>query len=362
MAYAIEPLRADDLPDLQTFLTRGFRAPPDAEFAAPDVLRWKYLDPLPCGDDGPRSWVARDEATGGAIVGHVGVVLTRFILPDRPEPIPALHMIDWLGSKDAPGVGTRLMMRAHGRAPVQYVLGGSDDARRTIARAGYAALQAVTAYRRALRPFHRLRDASSGSIRRVFAVSRDLWSAAAARIRLKRLNVSIDLSPIARFAEQTKPKVEIGAFPLTYADRSPAALNRLLDYPRGGLQAWAICDQGRTLGYALVRFRPDDPSPIRVAKLVDLFLDSDPLVMDPGLIPPTLEILARELAGRGADLMIACGQSPALRAGLWFAGFDAAYKLELHLRDRAGLLTSDGKVGVPPPLVSFLDADYAHTP
>ena len=57
MTALIRPLQLDDLEDLSRFLTAGFHAPPDADFALPEVLRWKYLgpwdDPL---DQGPRAF------------------------------------------------------------------------------------------------------------------------------------------------------------------------------------------------------------------------------------------------------------------------------------------------------------------
>ena len=43
MTVDIRPLAPDDLPELSRFLTVGFHAPPDAGFASPDMLRWKFL-------------------------------------------------------------------------------------------------------------------------------------------------------------------------------------------------------------------------------------------------------------------------------------------------------------------------------
>ncbi len=43
MACDIHPLTLDDLPELSQFLTAGFHTSPDADFAAVDILRWKYL-------------------------------------------------------------------------------------------------------------------------------------------------------------------------------------------------------------------------------------------------------------------------------------------------------------------------------
>ena len=42
MTADIKPLGADEIPELGRFLTEEFHTAADAEFAAPDVLRWKY--------------------------------------------------------------------------------------------------------------------------------------------------------------------------------------------------------------------------------------------------------------------------------------------------------------------------------
>ena len=49
MARDIRPLCSKDLPELSQFLAAGFQARPDADFAAPAVLRWKYLEPIGFG-------------------------------------------------------------------------------------------------------------------------------------------------------------------------------------------------------------------------------------------------------------------------------------------------------------------------
>ena len=45
MTRDIQPLMLIDLPELSRFLATGFQASPLADFAAPEVLRWKYLEP-----------------------------------------------------------------------------------------------------------------------------------------------------------------------------------------------------------------------------------------------------------------------------------------------------------------------------
>src|SRR5437763_10796874 len=100
------PLCPEGLPGLGRFLAAGFRAEAGAEFAAPDVLRWKYLEPRWGGDAGSRSYVARE---GGQIVGHVGFCPTAFRIiegPGRAREVATLHLTDWLGSEGHPGVGS----------------------------------------------------------------------------------------------------------------------------------------------------------------------------------------------------------------------------------------------------------------
>ena len=103
-------LQPGDLDDLSRFLITGFHTPPDAEFAAPEVLRWKYLEPRSEDDRVPRSYLARDERS--RVVGHVGICRTCFESDQVPAGrIATLHMVDWLGSAEQRAVGASLMRR-----------------------------------------------------------------------------------------------------------------------------------------------------------------------------------------------------------------------------------------------------------
>src|SRR5262249_3244211 len=168
MTREIRPLRPDDLSDLSRFLTEGFHTPPDADFAAFDVLRWKYLppetslgqsgscedarfgfrstpDPTPAersdaeeGLVGPRSYVARDEAA--RMVGHLGLCRTAFegrALAGAGGSVPTIHIIDWLGSPGHRAVGLSLMRQAHQEVATQFGLGVSQAALLVGERAGY---------------------------------------------------------------------------------------------------------------------------------------------------------------------------------------------------------------------------------
>src|SRR5271166_5198762 len=95
MTHEICPLVLDDLSAVGRFLRAGFHAAPDADFAAPEVLRWKYLEPRGEDDEAPRSYLAREE--GGHVIGHVGICRTALEGDAIPSGrIATLHMIDWL--------------------------------------------------------------------------------------------------------------------------------------------------------------------------------------------------------------------------------------------------------------------------
>ena len=151
MTREICPLVLDDLSDVGRFLIAGFHAAPDADFAAPEVLRWKYLEPRGEDDQMPRSYLARGEA--GRVIGHVGICRTAFEGDAIPSGrIATLHMIDWLGSAEHHSIGASLMRRAHESAPTQFALGGSESGRTVAKGGGYELRELVPVYQRVLRP------------------------------------------------------------------------------------------------------------------------------------------------------------------------------------------------------------------
>ena len=170
MARDIRPLTSDDISELSRFLTAGFHAPPEADYASPEVLRWKYLEPEEPGnaeiDDGgsmaPRSYLARDET--GAIIGHLGLCRTAFegqaIASDGGQA-STIHIIDWLGSPEHRAVGTSLMRKAHEGVATQFGLGVSKAALVVGERIGYELRSLVPVYARVLRAGYSMR--SNGS-------------------------------------------------------------------------------------------------------------------------------------------------------------------------------------------------------
>lgn len=347
MPYQIDPLKPEDLPALGHFLADGFGAPIGSEFAAADVLQWKYFDPRPGLEDRPRSFVARDEA--GRIVGHVGFRHTTWRQAGSTREISTLHMLDWLGSREHRAVGVSLLRCSHRQAEIQYGLGGSGIARRVGSRAHYERLDPVPVFRRVLRPGYRLREGGPSPGRRALLAARD-----AARLLLdrpRRSAGSVALQPVAAFGPEVEAITARCPGPLLFTGRHADELNITLSYPRGGPTAWMVEARGEPIGFALLNIVPQGR--LRIGKVVDLFLDTH----DPGLWGAAFAALAGELKHRGADVALACGAPPWESEGLRAAGFRHAFDLDVYLRDPDRLLPRDAIRHL-----SFLEGDYAYIP
>ena len=346
MTVTIRALEEGDLAGLSRFLTAGFGTPDDAEFAAPDVLRWKFLGPR---DDapGPRSFVATDE--GGAIVGHVGIVPTAFLGPGLDAPVPALHMIDWLGSRGHRSVGASLMRRAHEMTPVQIGLGGSEAGRAVIRRGGYEPGPPILVFERLLSPLRRLRAGGLAPKSAARAV-RDAARSLTHRPRPARARLSLEAA--AAFGPEVEAVVRGASRSAVVAARTADRLDDLLRYPRNPPAGFLLRDDaGRVRGLALAKLLPHDGGRLVLGRVVDLLMDDD----DPDRWHAALLLLSRELARRGADLVRAFAAPPWTVEALGRAGFVLRHPLDFNLRDRQALLPRDVPFYLTP-----IEADYAN--
>ncbi len=311
MPRDIRPLTLDDLPELSRFLTAGFHAPADADFAAPEVLRWKYLEPdEPDGDgidpDTARSYVARDEA--GRIVGHLGLCRTDFegqVLAASGGRVPTIHIIDWLGSPEHRAVGMSLMRRAHSGVGTQFGLGVSQAALVVGERAGYELRSLVPVYTRVLRAGYWLRSGGLGPVQRGLRLARDVAN------RLIRPaagpRASITLRKVSAFGAEIMPIVERAKAHVIFTRRDPERLNAFLRFPRQVMSGWHLLDaDGRLCGFAVLNLIPKDQGRTRTGKFVDLLLDD----IDPTAWHASVIALTRELARQGADLAQAYASTP----------------------------------------------------
>ena len=356
MTRDIRPLSLDDLPELSRFLTAGFHAPPEADFAAPDVLRWKYLEPgtaVGCSvsTDAPRSYVARDES--GRIIGHLGLCRTVFegqALAASGGRVATIHVIDWLGSPEHRAVGTSLMRQAHRGVATQFGLGVSQAALAVGERAGYELRSLVPVYACVLRAGYWLRTGGLGPLQRGLRLARDTasrWTRPPAAPR-----TIISLRQVSAFGSEIDPIVEKAKARVILTCRDPARLNELLRFPRQAMSGWHLLDgAGRLRGFAVLNLVPKDQGLTRTGKFVDCLLDD----IDVAPWHAAALALTRELARQGADLAHAYASTPWTAEALSRSGYTSRFAVKFHIRDRQGIIPRDATFYLTP-----LEGDYAY--
>ncbi len=347
MSITIRPLEPQDLPNLSQFLTTGFRTALDAEFAAPDVLAWKYFDPQEVLNDRPRSLVALAD---GKIVGHLGFCYTRFRDTANPDlDVPTLHMIDWLGSPEARGVGVRLMRQAGRLAPTQYGIGGTDAARQVGLRSGYERVVAVPIYRRVLRQGHALRKPGQGATIGLLETAKGMarnW-----KYRPTPSSLNLQFRPVKRFGAEVESVVSACQTRMIFTSRPPGLLNHLLRHPRGRISGGLLILEDQIRGFGLLAIIEREGT--QYGQVVECFVDAPEA---PGLLSAALGVLTQELHRRRADVATAFGGTPWMTQALRNCGFYSHSHVNLYLRDPDQTIPRDAPFHVSP-----VEADYAFT-
>jgi hypothetical protein len=374
MACAIQPLAAEDIPELSQFLTAGFHTPADAEYAAPDVLCWKYLQhPMRRHDDiptapsteqtvtrvehdnpatAPRSFIARDEA--GRIIGHLGLCRTAFegqSITTGGGQVPTIHIIDWLGSSDHRSVGISLMRKAHEGVATQFGLGVSQAALVVGERAGYELRSLVPVYTRVLKAGYWRRLGGLRPLTRTLMFARH---AAVHWIRPPTLpRATILLKRISAFGPEISPIITHAKAHTILTRRDPDRLNAILGFPRQAMTGWHLLDhRGRLRGVAMLNLIPKDHGRTHTGKIVDCLLDD----VDVGLWQGAMLALTVELAHQGADVAQAYGSTPWAATALNQTGYRSRFAVKFHIRDRYSLIPRDVMFHLTP-----LEGDYAYT-
>jgi hypothetical protein len=368
MARDIRPLIADDIPELSRFLTAGFHAPEEADYAAPEVLRWKYLetqgpvfdsDRVPgdtevenAGPTAPCSYIARDET--GVIIGHLGLCRTAFegrAIAAHGGQVSTIHIIDWLGSSAHRAVGISLMRQAHDGVATQFGLGVSQAALVVGERAGYELRSLVPVYVRVLRSGYWIRSSGASLVSRGLRLARDTanrWIQPPATPR-----VTILLKRVADFGPEIVPIVEQAKSHAILTRRDPARLNAMLRFPRQKMTGWHLLDAtGRLRGLAILNVIPKDQGRTQTGKIVDYLLDD--ITVD--IWHAATLSLTHELARQGADLAQAYASAPWTAEALRQSGYKSRFGVKFHIRDRQALIPREVIFHLTP-----LEGDYAYT-
>ena len=374
MTRDIQPLTLNDVPELSRFLAAGFRAPPAADFAAPEVLRWKYLEPPrattdEADSDSPRnqvdlgvnteidmgsalSYIARDDA--GRIIGHVGLCRTALegqAITASGGRTATVHIIDWLGSRNHHSVGMSLMRRAHHGVATQFGLGVSQAALVVGERAGYELRSLVPVYSRVLRARYWLQTGDSSPVKRGLRLARHAMSwpvrrpaACWATITPKR---------VSAFGPEIAPIVEKAKSHVILTQRDATRLNRFLHFPRQAMSGWHLLDEiGRLRGFAMLNLVPQDQGRTQTGKVVDCLLDD----VDPEHWQAAMLALTQELKRLGADMAQAYASTPWTAEALHQCGYVSRFAVKFHIRDRLGLIPHGRTFHLTP-----LEGDYAYT-
>jgi hypothetical protein len=380
MAREIRALTRNDVPELSQFLTAGFQAPRDADFAAPEVLCWKYLQPsgtdsetapdsssregrdignepmfdqLPhASSSTPRSFIARNES--GQIIGHLGLCRTTFegqMLAAIGGRVSTIHIIDWLGSPDHRSVGISLMRKAHEGVQTQFGLGVSPSALVVGERAGYELRSLVPVYSRVLRVSYWLRAAGLTPMERLLRLSRDVMR----RITkpMASSTQTVVLKRTTAFGSEIDPIVTKAKAHAILTQRDPVRLNEILCFPRQAMSGWHLLDDtGRLRGLAVLNLIPKDEGRTCAGKIVDCLLDVD----DEALWYTSLLALTHELAIQGADVAQAYASTPWTEAALRRSGYTSRFAVKFHIRDRERFVPRNAVFHLTP-----LEGDYAYT-
>ncbi|MEW4567958.1 hypothetical protein AB1L88_08835 [Tautonia sp. JC769] len=349
MTDAIRAINPEDIPRLSRFLTGAFGVPPDATFAAPEVLSWKLFDPMGGPADWPSGLVAE---TDGQIVGSISLhptVIHQTGPSADPIGIPAIHPIDWVVSEAGKGMGARLLMRVHRLAKVHLAIGLTPSSAAMGNRTGYVIRQRIPVWRRLLVPWYRLRNQGGGGwARRLLGTARDAVGLARPR---RSPTLPIDLEPVAEFGSDAEQVVGRLAMPLCFTRRDPVVLNHFLRFPRPWFEGRMIHRGGSARGFLMLSVVPQ-PSVTR-GTIVDCFLD-DP---DPDLWLASIRAATEELRRRGADVAECFATTPWITEALRDSGYRPVFDIPFYVRDRSGLLPP---ADVPWHLTQ-LEADYAYT-
>jgi hypothetical protein len=350
MARDIQPLCSHDLPELSRFLTAGFKSLPEADYAAPEVLRWKYLENTDHSE--PLSYIARDES--GAIIGHLGLSRTAFegwAINAAGGYVSTIHIVDWLGSPDHRAVGISLMRKAHEGVATQFGLGVSQAALVVGERAGYELRGLVPVYARVLRPGYWMRASGLSLPARGLRFTRDIALPWMQPPKPPRANIV--LKRIAAFGPEIESIVEAAKMHAILTQRGSERLNTFLRFPRQSMTAWHLLDDmTRLRGLAVLNIIPDDQGRTRKGKIVDCLLDD----VDINRWHAALSGLTHELARQGADLAQAYASTPWTAEALRQSGYKSRFSVKFYIRDRQALIPRDALFHLTP-----LEGDYAYT-
>ncbi len=241
--FTIRPTEAGESLRVREFLAGIFGTGIDAPSLRLDLIRWKYYDARPDWA-GSRSYVLE---RGGEYAAH------GCVWPMRLFGVDACQIIDWAGAPKAAGAGLLLRREIEKRVTVSVGIGGSEDSRKVMPRAGYKTVAAFRTFVRVLRPFRQFgrRTERTLLLRAAKTARAWLWSLPL----LPRTPAGWSIDAVTRFRDED---LDTGAV------RSPELLNYLMACPVVRMHGYVLRKNGRIAGHLLLA---DVDSQARIADL-----------------------------------------------------------------------------------------------
>ncbi len=221
----------DEANRVREFLAQVFGSGLDAPSLRAELIRWKYYDPRPDWH-GSRSYVIE---RAGKYAAHGCVWPMRFGRTD------ACQIIDWAASPEAVGAGMLLRREVEKMVPVSVAIGGSEDSRKVLPRAGYRTVAQLRTFVRVLRPLRQFSRRTDRPVwRRGAKTARAWWWSLAPAPHIPERWSS---EAVTRFRSEDLPAAAV---------RSPDLLNYLLACPAVRMHGYVLRKAGEIMGHLLV--------------------------------------------------------------------------------------------------------------
>jgi hypothetical protein len=260
MSLRIEPTTPQDQAALIQFLITIFHANSGAPFVKPELIHWKYFEPLE-GWNGPRSFILKQ---GSNIVAHAGIIPLSFITQNRE--VSGIHLIDWAASPSVPGAGVLLLRKAASLTETILAVGGSTDTRQIMPKLGFKEVATLELFARVVRPSAQVSKKAFRSWKAPARLARNyFWSLAPK----PRADAGWSASKIAQFDRSMLLPLQNGlTAELTTCKRTAEMLNYMLRCPEGYFSAFSINKAERLIGHFVLSWIG------RQCRIADLLVDS----------------------------------------------------------------------------------------
>lgn len=343
------PLAEEWVPELGQFLRAGFGSSSgNTDFAAPEVVRWKFFDPRR-PESGPRCYVARDKERILACIGSCPGEICR--AQAAAAALSTLHPTDWLTSDTGKGLGGVLLTKLLKQTRVQHALGCAAPARPVLLKVGFREVRQVPL-------FHKVRARTRPGVWRALHGRQPWWRGAGLlAVDFTRSVSATRRAPVSAlrarrvpvFGGEVEEVLRGCVLPITYTTRQPALLNHYLRFPKKSISGWLLEDSGQVRGFGLLSVF--EKAQVRIGRIVDCFLATE----EAAIWRDALGCLEQELAHGGVDVISCYGSTPWLAGALRANGFFPRGRTAFYLRDPEGLVPADATWHL-----THLEADAAY--